>query len=199
MKALTKVYVYVGAVNHFKDNDVMPEYAIRKVKTIRNEKAINEKKASFGLLTFALDSQGISADVRDCFLGDTGKPMHKSFDFSIAHSHGIVAVAVGNVGIDAEPLESEKRTEKVLKRITREGEENINSLVLWTQKEAVFKCKGEEKGFLPHAVKTLDYQTKSVKFSFEEKSFIMSLAGKEKFDAEFFVAPSGEKLDYNEV
>lgn len=194
MKALTKAYVYIGAVNDFKENSVLPEYALRNFKTISNERVLNEKKASFGLLAFALEHLGISADVRDCFLSEKGKPMHKSFNFSISHSHDLVAVAVGDAGIDIEPLNNEKRTEKVLKRILCKGEENINSLVLWTQKEAAFKYGGKEKSL--SEVNTRDYETKSAKFVFGDENYIISLASKGKFDAEFFIAPSVEKLNW---
>ena len=202
MKALTKVYVYVGEVNDFAQNEILPEYALGRVEATSNERVISEKKAVYGVLGFVLKHLGIMADVRECFLSETGKPMHENFNFSISHSKGVACVCVSlsdSIGVDIEPLESEKRTEKLFDRIKCHGEENVNSLVLWTQKEAAFKCAGTEKSFVPKVINTLDYKTKSLKFELGEKSFILSLAGNENFDAEFFTLPNGKKMIYSEI
>ena len=197
------VCVYVGAVYNFAQNEILPEYAKKRMEKISNLSVRDEKKAGFGVLNYALEHMGIDADARNCFLSMSGKPIHKRFSFSISHSKGLVAVAVcllGNVGIDIEPLESRERTDRVLKRILCDGEEGTDSLVLWTRKEAVFKCRGNSKSFKPNKIGTKDEKIKSIKFSFEEKDFVLSVSAEgREINAEFFLAPSGEHLTFSEI
>ena len=195
------VNVYVGKASHFAQNENLPDFVLSDLKKIRNVRVRNEKKAGYGLLAFAIEKMGIDADVRDCFLSKTGKPLHNSFEFSISHSNGIVALAISltdSVGIDVEPLNKAKRTEKLLKKMMCDGEETISSLVLWTKKEAIFKFDGKERVFKPKTINTFDYNTKSVEIRFEEE-FILSLAGKKELDAVFFSAPDGEEIVFSEI
>jgi len=197
------VCVYVGATHYFAQNEILPEYAVKNLEKINNISVRNEKKAAFGVLNFALEHIGIDASVRDCFLSMSGKPIHKRFSFSITHSKGVVAVAVctmGNLGIDVESAESRKRTDRLLDKILCDGEEEMDSLVLWTKKEAIFKCEGKSKVFAPSMIKTADARTKSIKFSFEEKEFVLTVATEEReINAEFFLAPGGEHLTFSEI
>ena len=196
------VYVYVGSVEYFAENGILPQFADDDMKKIRNIRVRNEKKAGYGLLAFAMEKMGADADVKDCFLSITGKPIHKSFNFSISHSQGVVALAVSRscgVGIDIEPQKNEKRTEKLLKKMMCDGEETINSLVLWTKKEAIFKCEEKEKVFKPNKINTMNYSTKSIKFDFEKEEFVLSIAGKKEMDAVFFSAPCGDEIVFGEI
>ncbi len=196
------VNVYVGKVSHFAQNENLPDFVCSDLKKIRNIRVRNEKKAGYGILAFAIEKMGIDADVRDCFLGKTGKPLHNSFDFSISHSNGVVALAISlsdSVGIDVEPLNKAKRTDKLFKKTMCDGEETISSLVLWTKKEAIFKFEGKERGFKPKTINTIDYNTKSVKFDFEKEEFVLSIAGKKKMDAVFFSAPCGDEIVFGEI
>ena len=49
-----EVYVYVGKVEDFKDNFILPCYIKEKIAEMKNEKAINQKKASYALLKKAV-------------------------------------------------------------------------------------------------------------------------------------------------
>ena len=100
-----------------------------------------------------LPSNDVSAEIaRD---SDNGKPYftdNSMPSFSLAHSFGICAAAVGDteVGIDIELIRPTPHREKLAQRFFNESEEkqltrsdtDENFLLIWTQKEALVKMHG---------------------------------------------------------
>lgn len=100
-----------------------------------------------------LPSNDVSAEIaRD---SDNGKPYFTDSSmprFSLAHSSGICAAAVGDaeIGIDIELIKQAPRKEELAKRFFTEDERrqlseantDENFLLIWTQKEALVKMHG---------------------------------------------------------
>ena len=182
------IRVYIAPIENYKENLILPEYAQLRIAKMGNERKKREKAAGYGLLQYAIGDMGINAGVRDCFLTETGKPVHNDFAFSITHADGVVAVAVsdsGSVGVDIEPKNNEVRTDKLLDKIITSEEKYDNSLVLWTKKEACFKYMGKERIFTPKIINTEELNTKSIAFKMDNKDFVLSLAGNNNFEARF--------------
>lgn len=182
------VDIYIGAVKDFSDFDQMPAYMEEKLKKIKNQQSVVEKKAGYGLLHHAV---GNIYDIKKCYLSKTGKPLHKDFCFSVSHSSGLVAVAVSSspVGIDIEKCDRQKRTDKLIKKILHENEKDNDSLVLWTVKEAAFKFTEKEKIFIPSSIDTTKFNSKTVKFTWNGTEYILSVVSYDLTDVNFHFIP----------
>lgn len=174
------INVYIAEVSRFQDNDILPAYAKKELKKITSEKAAAEKRAGCGLLRYAADRMDKKPDVRKCSLSKTGKPVHKGFCFSVSHSGGLVAAAVSSadVGIDIEEESCHAKCERFGQMILHENEKASDSdmLLLWTKKEAVFKQRGDEAHFRPQETDTTGANTKSFRFCFSGKDYILTIA-----------------------
>lgn len=179
--------IYIGAVEDFSQHSHLPDYAVKSLEKTKNKRSAEEKKAGYGLLDYALKQMNINSDVTECFLSETGKPLHKDFCFSVSHSSGVVAVAISSkpLGIDVELCDNEKRTERLKQKILHENETNENTLVLWTIKEAVFKFDGKEKVFIPSSIDTTEFNSKTFKFTWQGKNFILSVAADDLSEVNF--------------
>ena len=116
--------------------------------------AVCERLAALVLLGALCEKAGISTAHNSPIKDAQGKPHFEGlpFDFSITHSRGIVAVALGNsgkLGIDIEASEPDaKKAKRLAKRYfsEREAEGVMQSheefARLWTKKEAAFKLLG---------------------------------------------------------
>lgn len=174
------INVYVSEVSRFQDNDILPAYAKKELKKITSEKVTEEKRAGYGLLRYAADRTDKKPDIRKCTLSKTGKPVHKSFCFSVSHSGGLVAAAVSSadVGIDIEEESSQAKGERFGQMILHENEKASDSdmLLLWTKKEAIFKRRGTDAHFRPQETDTTSVNTKSFRFCFSGKNYILTIA-----------------------
>jgi len=194
---LPTINIFVGKVDDFKDASRLPDYVKKSIKEISNSRVIDEKKAGYGLLSYAAEQKGLKPDIKKCFLGETGKPLHKNYYFSISHSLGIVALALsinGPVGIDIEACGNRERTEKLKEKILCEDERFEDALVLWTVKEAAFKFSEKEKGFKPDKINSKDFKSKSVELEIEGKKFVLSVVGDVILKVNYYSAPDGNTL-----
>lgn len=100
--------------------------------------------------------------------------------FSASHcqNHLIVAISKKPVGIDLELTNNSLLNKKLWKRITTHDENKkysysqLNLLMLWTKKEAIFKMSGS-KSFIPDRINTLAFNTKTFMV---DKKLLCSLA-----------------------
>lgn len=184
---MAEIKIYVGAVADFSQNDKLPDYALKSLEKLKIENRIKEKRAGYGLLDYAFKQSNLDADVTKCFLNETGKPMHKDFYFSISHSSEIVAIAISSapLGIDIEPCGNEKRTDRLKEKIIHKNEKCGNTLALWTVKEAIFKFSGKDKTFIPSSINTTKFNSKTFRFFWENKEFIMSVVADDLSEVNF--------------
>lgn len=161
----------------------------------------NEKRARESLLARYLLDELLKKnfDINLHALGlekdEQGKPFfrnHSTLHLSIAHSNGLVAVALCDtpLGIDVEEFfPAQHRDLKIAfneyeKKIV--GEDALTAYRLFSQKEAISKLKGH--GFLvePNEINTLEYQDNifSGMFSFVERNFVYAFAFKEQPEEE---------------
>lgn len=182
------VDIYIGAVKDFSDFNQLPVYMEEKIKNIKNQQNVAEKKAGYGLLHHAV---GNIYDIKKCFLGKTGKPLHTHFCFSVSHSSGLVAVAVSSapMGIDIEKCEHKNRTDKLIKKILHKNDKEKNSLVLWTVKEAAFKFSETDEFFTPSSIDTDKFNSKTVKFTWNDTEFMLSVVSDDLTDVKFHFIP----------
>lgn len=191
------ISVYVGEVKDFCGFDGLPRYVRRELKKITSEQARNEKTAGYGLVAFGAEQLPGKPDVKKCFLGKTGKPLHKAFCFSVSHSGGLVAAAVSAapVGIDLEACDNPE----LARRILCKNEQTDDPILLWTMKEAAFKLSGKEKIFRPENTDISLFNTSSVTFEALGKRFVLTAAADVVLNLHFHSAPKDSCLCFTAV
>lgn len=184
------INIYIGAVEDFADTDQLPEYAIKSLDKNKNNRSVTEKKAGYGLLHYATRHMNIDADTKECFLSKTGKPLHNDFCFSVSHKSGLAAVAVSSepLGIDVELCDNEKRTDRLKQKIFHKNETFGNTLAIWTLKEAAFKFSEKDEFFTPSSIDTSKLNSKTVKFTWHCKKFILSVVADNLSQINFYNA-----------
>ena len=195
------INVYVGAVEDFCDTDRLPKYARKELKKISSEKVAKEKKAGYGLLALAAQEMTKKPDVRKCFLGKTGKPLHKDFGFSITHSGGLVAVAASPaaVGIDLESRTDRERQEKLLERILHQKEQTDDPILLWTVKEAAFKFSEKDERFRPAEIDATAFKSRSVAFAVNDQRFALSVVADVVANVHFYNKLESKDLSFENL
>ena len=195
------INVYVGRVDDFCNTDNLPKYTQKELKTISNQNICNEKKAGYGLLEFAVSKFSEKHDIRKCYLGKTGKPLHKSFCFSISHSADLVAVAVSSapVGIDLEVYSDKAQDKSFIDKMKHPNETADDAILLWTKKEAAFKQKELQPKFLPAETDTTSFKSKSVTFSFNGKNYALSAVADIVANVHFFSKLPDDSIKFQEI
>ena len=195
------INVYIGAVEDFCNTNELPKYARKELKKISSEKVAKEKKAGYGLLVLAAREMTKNPDVKKCFLGKTGKPLHKDFGFSITHSDGLVAVAAAPVavGIDLEGYADQERQEKLLERILHQNEQADDPILLWTVKEAAFKFSEEDKHFRPAQIDANGFKSRSVAFTYDGKRYVLSVVANVVANVHFYCKLKNCELEFENV
>ena len=80
-----RIIVYVGKVEDYKNNNILPPYQKIKIESITNSDTINQKKAVYGLLHKAVkDAFNIEDDFNDISLSKYGKPISSKYRFSLS-------------------------------------------------------------------------------------------------------------------
>lgn len=184
--------IYVAKISDYCNNDILPSYTKLEIKRLTNEKIIQQKRATYGLLRqIIFDNYGIDEDFQDFYKKD-GKPFCKKFCFSISHSHHLVAIAISDndVGIDIEKIDFTKNYIKIAKFIATEKElklcKDIQSVTkLWTQKEAIFKL-GSNKLFIHKDIETSNHATKSYQINCNSDKYCLTIAYNKKAKIELF-------------
>ena len=169
-----KVFLFVAKISDLKDNQKLPPFVNEEISRIANEKRINEKRASWGLLDYALKNFLKKSDDFEKIYKKDGKPYSRDYFFSFSHSHELVALAISknNIGVDIEKVGKLKDFSRLLQYICTEDELNKNNLTsdddlikLWTKKESAFKLQGGKR-FVPSQLETNLITSKTYKIEF---------------------------------
>lgn len=141
-------YVVIGRIEDYKDNNVLPVFVKESLSHISNQRVIDQKRSSYGLLKEAVKNLlGFDDDFSSVKSTPSGKPFCKDYYFSISHSNEFVVVALSNtnVGVDIERIDESRNLNNLKRIILHENEkhskvESIDDLLLlWVKKEAKFK------------------------------------------------------------
>ena len=159
--------VYVGKVEDYKDNQLLPYFTKNEVERIGNSKVKDQKRAAYGLLRYALkDFLKWNEDFFSFSKTPNGKPVCSDFFFSISHSHDLIAVAISSqsIGIDIERVDNSRNLTNLKSTILSQDEGKTEVLSMqeltsfWVKKEAIFKQIGG-KNFIPKQINTGDFWT----------------------------------------
>lgn len=175
--------IYVAPVEMFLNNDVLPQYTQQELRKITNKSLIDQKKAAYGLLKYAVEkSFNIKDDFKNLKKTKNGKPISKDYNFSISHTQDLVAVTVSkcNAGIDIEKIDETKDLSLLVKSVNSQ-EENLkidnatDFYSIWTKKEAIFKFK-DGKIFNPKHINIEEINTKAFEFTYKKSKYILNIA-----------------------
>ncbi len=138
-----------------KMGELVPKERNEEVKSCKNEEVKREKYYVWKLLEYALERTfGKKLKKLDIYKSNSGKWECDGYEFSLSHSHGVVAVAVSRrkVGVDIE-LKKELRVNIADKILSDKEAEEFNGVAQnerndwlikkWTQKESAFKLNGK--------------------------------------------------------
>ena len=191
--------VYVGLIEDFSGNDVLPSFVQEKINVIQNQKVIKQKKASYGLLKKAVKEV---LDFDDDFSlvkqEKNGKPICENYFFSISHCQNLVAVALSdvNVGLDIEVVKAHKNFKDLKNKILNKNEhklsiENMDDLTeLWVKKESRFKFDGDAV-FIPKNIDTNNFQYHIDCFEYGGENYYLSVATEQdKVEVQYLIKKS---------
>ncbi len=173
--------VYVARVERFSSFKKLPKYAKKELKSVTNESLMAQKRASYGLLEYALqNSFKAPLNVKSMFKDERGKPRISEHFLSISHTNDLVLVAVStvNIGADIEQVKEHVSFDKAKAHIACEGEEasSIDEMIaLWTKKEATFKFDDAISSYNPSKIDTTKYQSKTVFLECDDKKYALSI------------------------
>lgn len=187
--SLQIVDVYVALIP--KQIELTPLYPIERqqeIDNIKNEKMKCQKWCSWKLLEYAMErSFGIGMNEAAFFKSDNGKWESDTFEFSLSHCDGAVAVAVAkrSVGVDIEKNRSFK-CDNLFDKILNEKEKAVYLkkdecerqgflLKKWTAKESLFKRDGG-KTFLPREHDTLSGNVFTKRLTLGTDEYVLSVA-----------------------
>ncbi|MBQ8163353.1 MAG: lecithin retinol acyltransferase family protein [Clostridia bacterium] len=182
-KNFPMVDVYVASVERFKNNKCLPKYAKTELKNVRNEAVADQKRAAYGLLEYAIKSSfGKALNLKSMSKDERGKPYMQDYCFSMSHTNELVCVAVSksNIGVDLEKIKECSQPSRFQAHILAQNEQdkvytNEELLSLWTKKESIYKFDDSIKSYIPKDIDTNLYQTKTVKISFKESEYYLSV------------------------
>ena len=167
-RALPLVHVYVMRMPFPVESEaIFPPARKKDIESCSNEQVRRAKFYVWKLLESALmRSLGLKMENVTFTQTKNGKWECSACSFSLSHSGQLVAVALSrkSVGVDVERKDEARFTDAVAQKILtsseREEYEKLDDAlrpaalnVLWTKKEALFKCRGEG-AFAPHSVDT---------------------------------------------
>lgn len=159
-----------------------------EIASVGNEKVRREKYYVFKLLEYALErSFGAKPGSINLHKNENGKWVCDSYELSLSHSHGMLAVAVSRapIGVDIEAI-SAPRSEKMAERIMTEEELSVFSslddkekeaelISTWCRKEAIFKSLNEP-AFYPSKIDTKAYKTVTRTLDTEDARYVWVVA-----------------------
>ena len=172
-------YVVIGKIADYKNNNVLPYFVSQKIQTISNEKIINQKRASYGvLLEMIKNIYNQIDDFSKVYQDINGKPVCENYYFSISHSCDLVAVALSdtNVGIDLQEIDYNKNYKNLAKIILNENEKDLSVysmedvIRLWAKKEAKFKYDGGEN-FVANKINTTSFGSIDQLVNYKDRKF----------------------------
>ena len=197
----TKVYCAgFGTPAVLKNGEISHPVRTAEISAVRNAAVKNNKLFVWKLLEYAYsDFFGKSLCDDDVLKGKDGKwrSADGSFFFSLSHTDGICAVAIGFVpcGVDVEGFDRERFGQPLAKKILCESEyEEYERLSCdekqmfcarkWTQKESAFKKNGGDV-FVPRNIRCADFVCVTKTILYEDRQFFLSLCARDAKEAEF--------------
>ena len=152
---MVKVFLFCADIPiDFKYSELLPLWRRERFLALRNEKARQECLAAGLLYSYALADCGISADNEPVCILPAGKPIFSGRNdvyFSISHSGGWAACAIGSVPLGVDIQSERPIKDTMLRRFHPEeqayyaglsDEEKQHAFFrLWTRKEAWVKAK----------------------------------------------------------
>ena len=183
---LVWVDVYVAPVP---DWDVVypifPRQRELELQGISSDRLRREKYHAWRLLEYALEkSLNLSLESAAPYRHWSGKWISEFCEFSIAHSGGVVAVAVSHypVGVDVERRDRDLGPGFARRMFTdSENEllvassERLTPIDIWCKKEAIFKKKGENS-FIPRLTETAGESICSFCVAFSGVEYTLAVA-----------------------
>lgn len=198
---LSKVYVFVENYPFNVENEeIYPQERADEIKNCRNFDVKNQKFFAWKLLEKACKKLGFEFKKIN-FYKEKNKWKCDKFYFSISHSKNAVALAISDekIGIDIEKKDI-SRFEKLGKKIICNISEIIDNHnlgeqlnILWTAKEALFKC-GENLIFKPSKEDTTKANIESKMLRVGEEKFFLSVACFEKISCQYDL---GENVSFS--
>ena len=175
------INVYVAKIP---DNDVfLPIYPTERseyVAAAKSDSVRRERYYVWRLLEHAIaDCLRIKTeDISFCC--ENGRWSCDKCHFSLAHSDGVVAVAISSapVGVDIEeikPPRAEGFKDRILSSEERAACGEADAIALWCKKEALFKRGGGDK-FIPREVSTVGAECKLRKISVGGSDYYLAVA-----------------------
>ncbi len=197
----TKVYCAdIGNPTVLKNGEISHPIRAAEISAARNSKVKQHKLFVWKLLEYAyLDFFGKSLCDTEVVKGGDGKwkSADGSFFFSLSHTDGLCAVAIGKApcGVDVENFDPKRFGKAIAKKTLYDSEYEEYELLApdekelfcakkWTQKESVFKRSGGEV-FIPHNICCEDFVTVTKPVFSEERQYFLTLCADDAKEAEF--------------
>lgn len=182
-----QIYVCIATIPpELEIEPVYPAQRDREIEKCSNLRVKKEKYFAWELLRRAVEEKlNIPFESLNIEKSPAGKWKADGICFSISHSDGAVAVAVGyeNLGIDIESVQ--RHRDGIEKQILTENErEYLDSvqtdekcrcvIELWTKKEAYFKLL-DEKSFAPKKIETENIESVTRSVVLGNKEYLLSI------------------------
>ena len=200
--AIPLVHVYVARVPFEVDSaEIIPSERKEEIASCSNEQVRRAKFYVWKLLEDAL-MRSFALQIKDVPFSRTasGKWECSECCLSLSHSKDLVAVALsrGAVGVDVELKNEARFTGALAQKVCTEREENALAMlnesdrasalnVLWTKKEALFKCTGEG-AFIPRNLETSGAKFATREIADGDRRYLLTVASEDAASALFRLA-----------
>ena len=185
---MRKIYVYYSGIpDRAAERELYPDERMKEIRECKNERVRREKHRVWELLEYAV-KDALSLDFNNLQFTKTesGKWACDSFEFSLSHSDGAVAVAISDaaVGVDIEEVRviDSRLAAKVLTDSELEfyyglcdAEREGFLLDSWCKKEAIFKHLGDSV-LLPKRIESSNYHTVTLRVDIEGREHVIAVA-----------------------
>ncbi|MBE6571984.1 MAG: 4'-phosphopantetheinyl transferase superfamily protein [Ruminococcaceae bacterium] len=171
-----------------------------EISAARNVKVREQKLFAWKLLEFAYFDTFGTPFPNDLVIKDENgkwKSADDSFFFSLSHTDGACAVAIGRsiCGVDIEGFDAERFNEPLAKKILCDvefceyqklscTEKSVFCAEKWTQKESIFKKTGGQS-FLPKSICAKEHKVFTKKLDLCGKEFFLSVCSPDADDADY--------------
>ncbi len=185
--------IYIADASRFKKAKKLPKYAKAEIKSCKSKELINQKRAVYGLLEYALKATySKPLNVKNLSKDKRGKPVLKDYYISFSHTTSLICVAISkqNVGVDIEIIKEHKALDPLKTHILSQDEnaKTANELLsIWTKKEAIYKLDDSIEKYIPSKINVSDYKTKTAKMSYNQQEFFVSVASSTVSNANFLL------------
>lgn len=197
--------VYCASIKNrtvIKNGDISHTTRAAEISAARNSKVREQKLFAWKLLEYAVkDFSEKPFDNEKIVKTPSGKWVFSdnSLHFSISHTDGMCAVAVGNetCGVDIEKYSDDRFSEALAKKILNQKEllmcERLSGIErqeflfeAWTKKESIFKMTAQTV-FVAKNIFCADHITTTQKITVGEETFFLSLCANDAENADIVV------------